>query len=276
VVWDPEAGWREFIDRHTPTLLSLIERAGIVDRDEAMEIYVRTCTRLSEHDYAALRRRDPSKGSLEGWLAVVVKRTIVDWVRSRAGRRRLFAAIRHLDRLHQRLFELYYWDERRLAEAAQILSAELRTDVSLATVLDALETIDAALTARHRSDLLSLAARSRHASSLDDDQEGAPIIEPAVDAPSPEAMLRAREMEARLEQALTKLPPEDAAIVSLKYGEGLTRPQIQRLLRLPVLTEHRVRTILAALRAHLGEDDAAATARQPASSMTVLPGGRDA
>lgn len=275
MAWDPEAGWRTFIDRYTPTLLALIERAGIVDRDEAMEIYVRTCTRLSEHDYAALRRRDPSKGSLEGWLAVVVKRTIVDWVRSRAGRRRLFAAIRHLDRLHQRLFELYYWEERRLAEAAQILSAELKTEVSLATVFDAIETIDAALTERHRSDLLSLAARSRHVSSLDEDQEGGPI-EPVVDAPSPEAMLRAREMEERLERALTTLPPEDAAIISLKYGEGLTRPQIQRLLRLPALTEHRVRTILAALRAQLGEDDPAATTRQPASSMTALPGGRDA
>lgn len=32
---DPRQAWRAFIDRHTPTLLALIERAGIVDRDEA-------------------------------------------------------------------------------------------------------------------------------------------------------------------------------------------------------------------------------------------------
>ena len=35
---DPPQAWRVFIDRHTPTLLALIERAGIVNRDEAMEV----------------------------------------------------------------------------------------------------------------------------------------------------------------------------------------------------------------------------------------------
>jgi DNA-directed RNA polymerase specialized sigma24 family protein len=75
------------------------------------------------------------------------------------------------------------------------------------------------------------------------------------ESPDPETVLRTREIEERLNRALAALPPEDAAIVSLKYVEGLTRTQIQRLLRLPDLTEHRVRTIVAALRARLSADE---------------------
>ena len=30
---DRERGWRAFIDRYTPTLLRLIERAGVIDRE---------------------------------------------------------------------------------------------------------------------------------------------------------------------------------------------------------------------------------------------------
>ncbi len=251
---DPERAWRAFIDAQTPFLLAQIERAGVVDRDEAMEIYTRICQRLSELDCAALRRYDPSAGPLRGWLAVVVRRAAVDYVRSQIGRRRIFGAVKALDRFHQRLFELYYWDGRSLAEAAEILGSEETREVALEDVLDGLETVDRALSDRHRSELLSLIARSRAPVPLDggDDPPSAP--EPISDAPDPEAALRIREREARLAAALATLPPEDAAIVSLKYVEGLTRPQIQRLLQLPELTEHRVRAIVAALRARLGPE----------------------
>jgi len=245
---DPERGWRAFIDRYTPTLLSAIERAGVTDRDEAMEIYVLACERLSDHDYAALRRRDPEKGSLAGWLAVVVRRAVVDWVRSRAGRRRLFGVVRQFDALGQRVFELYYWEGRLPTQIAQSLSAEGGALVSTGAVLDALERIDAVLTERHRSDLLSLAARARRPASLEPDADGELAIDPLSADPDPEAALQQRELERQLADSLAALPPEDAAIVSLKYVEGLTRPQIQRLLRLPDLTEHRIRAIVGRLR----------------------------
>ena len=247
---DPERGWRAFIDRFTPTLLGLIERAGVTDRDEVMEIYVLACERLSEHDYAPLRRRDPAKGSLAGWLAVVVRRVAVDWVRSRSGRRRLFGVVRRLGRFEQRVFELYYWDGRLPTEIGHLLAAETGRPASIADVLDALAQIDAVLSERHRSELLSLAARRRRPVSLEtDDEEMA--IDPPADAPDPESALQIRELERRLADALAALPTEDAAIVSLKYVEGLTRPQIQRLLRLPDLSEHRIRAIVGKLRALL-------------------------
>jgi RNA polymerase sigma factor (sigma-70 family) len=260
---DPGKGWRAFIDAYTPFLLAQIERAGVVDRDEAMEIYTRVCERLSDQNCAALRRRDPAAGSLRGWLAVVVRRAAVDYIRSQLGRRRIFGAVRELDRFHQRLFELYYWEGRSLAEATEMLRVELKKDVSLENVLDALETVDRTLSERHRSELLSLVARARPA-SLDEANDGSPVIEPVANTPDPEAALRSRELEDRLNRALAALPPEDAAIVSLKYVEGLTRAQIQRLLRLSDLTEHRVRAIVARLRERLGAERPRAESSSPA------------
>lgn len=251
---DPERGWAAFIESYTPTLLALIERAGAVDRDEAMEVYTRVCARLTDDGYAALRRRDPAAGSLQGWLAVVVRGAAVDYVRSQIGRRRMFGAVAALDRHHQRVFELYYWDRRPLPEVAEVLRVELRTEVTLDGVLDWLEAVDRVLTERHRAELLSLMARSHAAVSLDDGDEAGLDTEPAADTPDPELALRIHETAVRLHAALTALPPEDAAIVSLKYGEGLTRPQIQRVLALPELSEHRVRAIVAGLRARLSAE----------------------
>jgi DNA-directed RNA polymerase specialized sigma24 family protein len=260
---DPERGWKAFIESHTPTLVALIERAGVVDRDEAMEVYTRVCTRLSDNGFAALRGRDPAAGSLGGWLAVVVRRAAVDYVRSQIGRRRLFGAVRDLDRACQRVFELYYWDRRPLAEVTEVLRSESGNDVTLDRVLEYLETVDRVLTDRHRAELLSLVARARPLPLAAAGGED-PTSEPADETPDPETALQIRETDRRLHAALAALPAEDAAIVSLKYGEGLTRPQIQRVLRLQELTEHRVRTIVATLRALLTAGPSPAGVHDPA------------
>src|SRR5437588_8764884 len=93
---DPAAGWNAFIDEHTPLLLALIEQAGMTRRDEAMELYLKVCERLSADDCARLRRRDPAVGSLQAWLATVTRHVLVDWVRSKRGRRRLFRSVKAL------------------------------------------------------------------------------------------------------------------------------------------------------------------------------------
>ena len=200
---------------------------------------------------------------------MIVQRAAVDWVRSQAGRRRVFAAIRRLDRFDRRLFELFYWHGRRPAEAAESLRMELQEDVSLERVFDALERIDDALTARHRGEMLSMLARSRAAISLDGDDE-TQRVDPPADDPDPEMLLRAQEREQQLARALASLPAEDAVIVSLKFVDGLTRAQIQRFLRLHELTEHRVRSIVATLRARLSVAERE-PARGGAADLRRLP-----
>ena len=107
-------------------MLALIERAGIRDQDEAMEVYVLVCERLADDDCGRLRRFDPSKGAIGAWLSVLVRNTLVDWVRSRAGRRRLFKSIQALAPLDQKVFELFYWENRMPGEIVGTLEGHQR------------------------------------------------------------------------------------------------------------------------------------------------------
>lgn len=249
---DPQSGWRAFIDAYTPLLLTLIERAGVRDRDEAMDVYVRVCERLADRGCDRLRRHDPSKGEYGPWLAIVVRHVIVDWVRSRAGRRRLFGVVQALDPTARRVFELYYWEDRTPSEIAGILHTA-DPAVDLPAVLDALERVDRVLTERHRSELLSMAARARSAGSLDADPDSSSeIADPS--APNPEADLAAREMDARFAAAIGSLPPEDAAIMRLRFVQGLTLRQVQQALHLDRLPAERLRAIVDRVRARLGAD----------------------
>lgn len=247
---DPSRGWRAFVDRYTPVLLSLIERAGIRDYDEAMELYLTTCERLSAENCARLLRHDPEKGPLAAWLGAVVRNVVVDWVRSRAGRRRLFHAIEALPEREQRVFELYYWSDRTPSEICELLSTEEGRAVTLTDVFEAMNVIDGALTDRHRRDLLAMAVRARTPASLEAELERG--VEVPASAADPESALRSAQTRAALNAALASLPPEDAAIVRLKYVQGLSHRDIQRALHLRELADSRVKSIVMNLRAALG------------------------
>lgn len=246
---DPSGGWRAFVDRYTPALLSLIERAGIRDYDEAMEVYLTTCERLSADNCARLRRHDPARGPVTAWLGVVVRNVIVDWVRSRAGRRRLFQSIETLPGREQAVFELYYWNDRTPSEICEILTMREGRRVTLPDVFEAMDAIDGALTERHRRDLLAMAVRSRTPASLDAELERG--LELPAAAADPEGALQSAEASAVLDTALASLPPEDAVIVRLKYVEGLSHRDIQRALHLDELPDARVKGIVAKLRSLL-------------------------
>jgi DNA-directed RNA polymerase specialized sigma24 family protein len=245
LIEDPERGWRAFVDQYTPTLLALIARSGVFERDAAADVYLRVCERLAGDGCARLLRRDPERGALAAWLSTVVRHAVVDWVRSRAGRRRLFGAIKRLDGFDQRVFELYYWEHRRPAEIAEILRARERRPVELPAVLAALARIQEAMTDRHRSELLALVARNRPAVSLDEADAPLGLAAPEDD---PEQALSVREIDALFASALAELPPEDAAIVRLTFVQGWSREQVRRGLHLERLTGERIASILAKLK----------------------------
>jgi DNA-directed RNA polymerase specialized sigma24 family protein len=242
---DAAAGWRAFIDQYTPLLVGLIRRAGLIDRDEVMEVYVAICEQLSARGFERLKSQDAARGSIGGWLAVVARHAVVDWVRSRKGRRRLFQALQDLSRADQRVFELYYWDERTPSEIAELLAQETGEPSSLAVVLGALERVDGALTGRHRAELCALAVRSKVPRALEDLEEGSRIIDGGAD---PEAAARVAQLNASFERALAALPAEDAAIVRLKYAEGLSNQDVERALGVERLSAARLQGILGRLR----------------------------
>lgn len=63
----------------------------------------------------------------------------------------------------------------------------------------------------------------------------------------------ARGWRAFIGQVIGGLPPEDAAIVRLKYVEGLSPKQIRAALHLDELSEQRVGGILETLKARLAD-----------------------
>lgn len=244
---DVERGWTAFIDEYTPVLLALGRRAGVSDHDEALDLYVRVCRHLGERRCERLRRHDPKQGSLRAWLTVVVRHVAADWVRSRAGRRRVFAAVRALPAFDREVFELYYWDERTPSEIVGVLGTRHRRQVALPEVLDALERVQAALSQRQRGELLSLALRAQAPEALEAGG-GEAAADPPDSRPDPELSLRRKEAEQAFAEALARLAPEEAAIVRLKFVQGLTHREIQLALHLERLTDDRVKAILAKLR----------------------------
>jgi DNA-directed RNA polymerase specialized sigma24 family protein len=246
----PARGWRAFIDQYTPLMLGLLRRSGLVDRDEMMEVYVLVCEQLSARGFARLKSQDAGRGSIGGWLTVIVRHATIDWVRSRKGRRRLFQAVEALAPLDRRVFELYYWEERTPSEVAELLAPETGGRQDMATVLEALGRVDEVLTARHRAELLALAARSRTPVSLDETDAPYHVPDQAAD---PETAARIAQANAGLEAALRRLPAEDAAIVRLKYVEGLSNQAVEHALGITGLTVGRLQQILAGLRTLLLE-----------------------
>lgn len=250
---DPAAGWRAFIDQYTPLLVGLIRRAGLVDRDEVMEVYVVICEQLSARGCERLRSQDGARGSIGGWLAVVARHAVVDWVRSKKGRRRLFQAVKDLSRFDQRVFELYYWDERGPGEIAELLAPDTGGP-DVAAVFDALGRLHTALNDRHRAELLALAARSKAPVAIDDTDAAERLEDPHDD---PESRARVAQIDAALDAALRQLLPEDAAIVRLKFIEGLSNASIEHAIGITGLGPARIQQLLATLRtalARLGVD----------------------
>lgn len=257
---DPERGWRAFVDQYTPTVLALIARDGVADRDDAADIYLRVCERLAGNGCARLRRHDPGQGALAAWLTVFVRHVVVDWIRSRAGRRRMFRAIARLASVDRRVFELYYWQRLRAAEIAGRLEAETGQPVTLADVLEALHRIHDAMSDRHHAQLLAVVTRTSRAVSLDTDDVADRWL--TGDDTAAETRVRAREIDESFTAALASLPREDAAIVRLTFVQGWSRAEVQRALHLDRLTPQRIAGILAALRArlaaqHIGPADSA-------------------
>lgn len=246
---DPAAGWRAFIDQYTPLMIGLLRRAGLSDRDEIMDVYVYLCEQLSTRNFERLRQQDPSRGSIGGWLAVLTRHAVVDWIRSRKGRRRLFGVVKNLSPLDQRIFELYYWEGRTPTEIAETLAAEQNVS-DLGGVLDSLERIQSVLTDRHRAELMAMAVRTSAPVSMDDTDAAERI---ASDRPQPDVVAEHSQLNRKFEAALRKLPPEDAAIVRLKYIEGLTNDAIERAIGVRDLTARRLQALLDRLRSLLIE-----------------------
>jgi RNA polymerase sigma factor (sigma-70 family) len=162
--------------------------------------------------------------------------------------------------LEQRVFELFYWENRSPAEMVDLLTGF--GPLTLIDVLNALDRVEAALTQRQRAELVAMTARARKPVSLDasEDEADRPfdIADPAA---TPEEHVHRQEVSGFIDRALAALPASEAVILRLKYMEGLSLQQIRQALHLDELTEQHVRSIVQKLKGVLGHVSVPVTQR---------------
>lgn len=247
---DHAQAWRQFLESYSPSILRLIRRANVCRGDEVMDVYLRVCERLERDECARLFAFDPGRGTIVAWLAVVVRRVTVDWVRSRAGRRRHFASITRLGTLERCAFELKYWQDLPPDDYAASLTALVGRPVLADEADAALERVERALDQRHRTDLCAALTRAQPAVSLDR-REGEASLPVPDRRPDPEERMLTAEISGQLGRLLTRLPGEDRQILQLKYAHGCSHREMSTTLGVDV-NDDRVRRAVARLRALIG------------------------
>jgi RNA polymerase sigma factor (sigma-70 family) len=247
---DHAQAWRQFLESYSPSILRLIRRADVCRRDEVMDVYLRVCERLERDEGARLSAFDPGRGTIVAWLAVVVRRVTVDWVRSRVGRRRHFASITRLGMLERCAFELKYWQDPPPGDYAASLTALVGRPVLANEADAALERVERALDQRHRIDLCAALTRAQPAVSIDrcGDEGSLPV---ADHRPDPEKRMLTAEIAGEMGRLLARLPDEDRQILQLKYAHGCSHREMSATLGVEV-SDDRVRRAVARLRALIG------------------------
>lgn len=205
---------------------------------------------LMEDDYAVLRRFR-GESTIRTYLATVVARNLVDYVRERGGQWRSSVAARRFGPPADDLERLVYRDGYTVQQAGEKLRTSGHTTLSDAELAQLLASLPVRSPLRPmvepQSDVVLNATASN---SRTDDRVVAAELE-----------TRRVEVMTALDKALGELEPEEQLIVRLHFGEGLSLANVARTLRLeqkPLYRRvKRLRTRLRTLleSAGLREDD---------------------
>lgn len=227
-----DEAWPLFLREFSPFILTCIRRyAG--DRDERMDIYVHVCTRLSADDCRRLRqyRGRGRQGACKftTWLSAVVFNLAREWIRTSRGRRRLFRAIRDLNRTDRLVFKYYFWEGYSVSEIATLLRSRGRRTCDAADISQRLCSIERQLSRDHRWRLVTALLRSATPISLD--QPRAVVGEGGtLDIPDPSegcgARLQRAEARKLLARLVARLPERERLAVRLRFERGLSAREV--------------------------------------------------
>lgn len=214
-----EALFFEHLDVINRLASIMCARHGIRGADaEDLAAWVRI--KLMEDDYAVLRRFG-GHSELKTYLAVVVARYVVSYVRQIKGEWRTSAAAARLGAPAIDLERLVLRDGHTVQQAGEVLRTARRTTLSDA-------------------ELARLLARLPIRSPLrPEEPQPDAVLNATADGSRADELVVAAESEARravmikaLGQALGELDPEEQVIVTLHFGDGHTVAEVARALRL--------------------------------------------
>jgi RNA polymerase sigma factor (sigma-70 family) len=216
-------------------LVRFVWHRGRGRRDEADEFASVVRLKLIERDYSILRRFE-GRCSLRTYLSVTIQRLYLDFQRQRWGVWRPSAEANRLGETAIRLDLLLHRDGIPLEEAIETLRSNPGIHESAAE----LRGLAARLPCRRaRVGVHADAAQLSH--SAEDLVEG-----PAL---AIERHERAHALLNALQDSLSFLTPEDALVLRMRFGEGVSVAHIATILGIPSKPlYHRIQKLLAGLR----------------------------
>jgi RNA polymerase sigma factor (sigma-70 family) len=250
VVAGDEPAWREFVERFSRLIFSLVWRYADSDQDLCADLYLYVLEGLHQtseqgETFYRLRRYLQSiddyqgKGRLTTWLGRVTQNLVSDHFREQEGRRTIPRPIQRMDLESQRVFKMLYWDGLPEREVRAILQAEAggKPPRRLDRIVEA---INRALKDVNRWSLYSEVLRRAPALPLHpvgpEGAEGVQVADPGPRA-DPErelergrALERTRALGKELRRALGALGPQERLMLLGRFRHGQTAQEIARLL----------------------------------------------
>lgn len=245
-----ESAWCAFLDRYSALIYHVI-RSFDRDPDRSGNCFLFICEQLSANEFRRLRKFDQDgRASFSTWLCAVVRNLCLDWHRKEHGRHRIFRSVCHRNEREQVIFELVFRRAFTVEEAREELSRR-GIELSFAAVEETVGELRRCLSSRQ---LWLLSSGKAILNSLEGEEDGTYVFEPADPAPDPEALVALHESHGQVSAALSSLTDSDRLLVRLRYQEGLTLQQIARLVGLKdaQTADRRLRDIIDHLRHSLG------------------------
>src|SRR5207247_31085 len=194
-------------------------RPYVQDYDDVMDVFAQVCESLREADLKRLRsyfERQAHTARFSTWLVTVVRHLTVDWFRHRDGRRRLSTVAAELPPLRRRIFEFLFINKRSHVESYELLKSSDGCCLTFGQFL-------AEVSATYRA-----VASGRRGRILHELGGPAPQVEDVEDE-----QVSASERRDELEEALSRLSPEERVAVELFVVEEMPADAVAKVVGWP-------------------------------------------
>lgn len=211
------AAWAEFLREYSPLILQVI---GVFEKDPdlAGDCFVFVCEQISRSRFARLRKYSSDRAGFVTWLRAVVRNLVVDFHRREFGRQRVFESVSKMSAVDQEIFRSVFEKNLSEDETVALLKASY-AGLDKEAVSAAVGRIAAVLTPRQR---WLLASKNPVLHSTGEGPPEPDTVQLRHPSPNPEDLTVTRDLEAKLRDALRRLPPAQRVLIRLRYEQELS------------------------------------------------------